>query len=83
QYSSKTPLLAAIVFGALACASAQAQTTANNDRETALHGTGATSIQGVLVQELNCNGGYSNLGAIGTSSVAGTSSTSIEPTSLY
>ncbi|WP_164096069.1 hypothetical protein, partial [Serratia marcescens] len=27
--------------------------------------------------------GYSNLGAIGTSSVAGTSSTSIEPTSLY
>ena len=75
--------LATVATSALASSFAQAQTTANNDGETALHGTGATSIQGVLVQELNCNGGYSNLGAIGTSSVAGTSSTSIEPTSLY
>jgi len=75
--------LATVATSALASSFAQAQTTANNNGETALHGTGATSIQGVLVQELNCNGGYSNLGAIGTSTVAGTSSTSVEPTNLF
>ncbi|MBB4099258.1 substrate-binding domain-containing protein [Sphingomonas kyeonggiensis] len=70
QYSSKTLILAAIASGAIACASAQAQTTASNDGERALHGTGASSIQGALVQELNCNGGYSNLGVLGNGFIA-------------
>ncbi|TGX48716.1 hypothetical protein E5A73_20640 [Sphingomonas gei] len=74
--------LATVASSALASSFAQAQTPASNDGETAVHGTGASSIQGVLVQELNCNGSYSNLGVIGTSSTAGTSSTVVEPTNL-
>ena len=70
--------LATVATSALASSFAQAQTTANNDGETALHGTGATSIQGVLVQELNCNGGYSILGLLGGGGIA-----IPEPTNLY
>lgn len=76
--------LATVASSALFCSYAQAQTSApaSNDGEAALHGTGATSIQNLLVQELNCLGGYSNLGRIGTSTAAGTTSAITEPTNL-
>jgi phosphate transport system substrate-binding protein len=76
--------LATVASSALYCSYAQAQTsaTASNDGEAALHGTGATSIQNLLVQELNCLGGYSDLGRIGTSTSAGTTSAIAEPTNL-
>lgn len=74
--------LATVASSALVSSFVQAQIPASNDGETAVHGTGATSIQGVLVQELNCVDGNSTLGLIGTSTTAGTVSTVAEPTNL-
>lgn len=76
-------LLASVASSAMMANVAQAQTVALNDGERQLHGTGATSIQTVLVQELNCVGGTAaaqSLGLIGTSTTAGTFSTISEPT---
>jgi ABC-type phosphate transport system substrate-binding protein len=74
-------LLATVAGGALLACAAQAQTNiaapASNDGEAVLHGVGATSIQNVLVQELNCIGGHNDLGL-----VAGTTSTLSEPSDL-
>lgn len=67
----KTALfLATVASGALLASAAQAQTAilapALNDGETVLHGVGASSIQTVLVQQLNCIGATNNaLGLIG------------------
>ncbi len=73
-----TMLLATIATGALATA-AQAQVAipapASNNGEAVLHGTGATSIQNLLVQELNCTAGNNRLG-----NANGTFSTIAEPT---
>lgn len=83
-----TLLLATVASSAMLPTAVQAQTTASNDGERQIHGTGATSIQTVLVQELNCIGGSGgaagtqSLGLIGTSVVAGTFSTIAEPTNL-
>lgn len=74
-------LLATVAGGAMLACAAQAQTNiaapASNDGEAVLHGVGATSIQNVLVQELNCIGGHNDLGL-----VAGTLSTLSEPSDL-
>ncbi|WP_213979249.1 hypothetical protein [Sphingomonas sp. dw_22] len=82
--------LASVASSAIIATGAQAQVTASNDGELFLHGTGATSVQLVLVQELNCKGGTPNaltppdfwLGAIGSSTVAGTVTFVAEPTDL-
>jgi ABC-type phosphate transport system substrate-binding protein len=77
----KTALFLATASGALIASAAQAQTNiaapASNDGEAVLHGAGATSIQNVLVQELNCIGGNNPLGLI-----AGTTTVIAEPTNL-
>ena len=65
------PRLAAIVFGALACAFRPGPDHWRTmTARPPCTGTGATSIQGVLVQELNCNGGYSILGLLGGGGIA-------------
>lgn len=54
-------LLATAASCALASTSAFAQVAPGpNDGDNALHGTGATSIQTLLTQELNCTGATSN-----------------------
>ncbi|MFT6568927.1 MAG: hypothetical protein ACJAWY_000620 [Sphingomonas echinoides] len=79
----KTALfLATVASCAIISSGAQAQITASNDGELKLHGTGATSIQNVLVQELNCVGGSEPLGVIGSTTAAGTTTTVAEPTNL-
>ncbi|MEP9360949.1 hypothetical protein [Sphingomonas sp. KR3-1] len=68
--SNKALLLAAIASGAVTCVPAQAQRTMDNDGERALHGTGSSSIERELAQELNCVAGYSDLGRLGGGLVA-------------
>lgn len=74
-------LLATIASSALAAA-AHGQTAipnppGPNDGDNSLHGSGATSIQTLLVQSMNCIGGNNQLGTTaGLQSVA-------EPTNLY
>lgn len=72
--------LATVASSALLSASAHAQSIpapASNDGDAALHGTGATSIQNVLVQEFNCIAKSNPLGV-----VAGTMTSVPEPTNL-
>lgn len=81
----KTALyLATIASSALATAT-QAQVAlpapGPNDSDNALHGTGATSIQNVLVQALNCNGDAQQLG-LPAPEASGAFTTITEPTDL-
>jgi hypothetical protein len=81
----KTALyLATIASSALATAT-QAQVAlpapGPNNGDNALHGTGATSIQNVLVQALNCNGDAQQLG-LPTPEASGSFVTVPEPTDL-
>lgn len=73
---NRSTLLLATVASCALAAAAQAQ-PGPNDGDASLHGTGATSIQNVLVQELNCIGGANVLG-----NANGTTTTVAEPTSL-
>lgn len=72
-----TLLVATAVSCALAAPVAFAQAPGPNDGDSSLHGTGATSIQNVLVQEFNCINGNNQLG-----NSNGTFTTVAEPTDL-
>lgn len=65
----KSHLLAATIIAGMAATSLQAQVAipapGPNDGDNSLHGAGATSIQNVLVQELNCIGADNQLGTSG------------------
>lgn len=75
-----TLFLATVASGALIASNAYADTIPapfSNDGDAALHGTGATSIQNVLVQEFNCIAKNNNLGSANNSQT-----TFVEPTDL-
>ncbi len=74
--------LATVASSAIISSGAYAQTPASNDGENVLHGAGATSIQNVLVQELNCKDGSFSLGALGSTTATGTLTVVAEPTDL-